>query len=243
MGLTKSKGNMYDWVTHTHAHLRGKCTHECAYCYVQSMGKRFPEMAEKYSGPVTLDRKELEVAYGRNRLIFIEHMNDLFAEQVPTSTILEVLNHCLDYPDSNYVFQTKNPGRYQQFWHSIPFGSILGTTVESNRVHPTVMGNAPSPFERTVGIQAAAMRENDHPRGRYQTFITVEPILDFDVDEFAAMLIWANPTFVNIGADSKDNDLPEPPFGKVMELYDRLTRAGVEVKKKLNLDRLEVSDG
>jgi hypothetical protein len=28
--LKKSVGNMYEWVTHVHAHLGGKCGHECA---------------------------------------------------------------------------------------------------------------------------------------------------------------------------------------------------------------------
>lgn len=37
MALTKSKGNMYPWVTHTHTHLRGECPHGCRYCYVQAM--------------------------------------------------------------------------------------------------------------------------------------------------------------------------------------------------------------
>lgn len=32
MSLKKSKGNMYDWVSHTHSHLSGKCGHQCGYC-------------------------------------------------------------------------------------------------------------------------------------------------------------------------------------------------------------------
>ena len=38
MGMVKSKGNMYDWVTHMHTHLGGECGHECSYCYLNGKG-------------------------------------------------------------------------------------------------------------------------------------------------------------------------------------------------------------
>ena len=30
MAITKAVGNMYDWVTHMHTHLAGRCSHECS---------------------------------------------------------------------------------------------------------------------------------------------------------------------------------------------------------------------
>ena len=51
-------------------------------------------------------------------------------------------------------------------------------------------------------------------------------------------LIWfANPDFVNIGADSKNNGLPEPSKEKVLELIDRLNEF-TEVRNKKNLKRI-----
>ena len=76
----------------------------------------------------------------------------------------------------------------------------------------------------------------------HETFITIEPILDFSVAEFADMIKYANPTFVNIGADSKNHGLPEPTFDKIMQLYEKLISAGIEVRKKVNLERLEGND-
>jgi len=173
----------------------------------------------------------LDINYGHGKLIFIEHMNDLFANEVSEHTILQILNHCLDYPDSEYVLQTKNPHRYMEFTQAIPCGTTCGTTIESNRVHG-VMGNAPSPFNRIVGMKSI----KDFG---FSTFITIEPILKFDLDEFADMLEWANPSFVNIGADSKGCGLDEPTYDDIMALYERLCKANIEVRKKLNLDRLE----
>ena len=94
MSLKKSKGNMYDWVSHTHSHLIGKCPHECGYCYVQAMAKRFPEMHKRYSGEeITIDESELDINYGKGKLIFIEHMNDLFADAVDGGIIDAILCH------------------------------------------------------------------------------------------------------------------------------------------------------
>lgn len=78
---------MYPWVTHTHSHLAGECPHRCSYCYVQAMAKRSPALKERFSGPLRLIEKELDVNYGTGKTIFVEHMNDLFAEKVPQEFI------------------------------------------------------------------------------------------------------------------------------------------------------------
>jgi DNA repair photolyase len=107
--LKKSKGNMYDWVTHTHAHLGGECLHKCSYCYVAH--PKFGR-AEKFSGPISLLEEEFSVQYGSGKTIFIDNMNDLFAKDVPNEWIRRVLEHCRSFNDNHYVFQTKNPERY-----------------------------------------------------------------------------------------------------------------------------------
>jgi protein gp37 len=235
MSLTKSKGNMYDWVTHTHSHLAGECSHHCSYCYVKAMAKRFPNMQKKYSGYVRVDDSSLGVDYGQGKVIFVDHLNDLFAESVDDGMICQVLNHCLDYPDNQYVLQSKNPMRMLEFMESIPDDVILGTTIESNRVH-SCMGSAPSPFLRAIGMHQLSVVQD------YDTFITIEPILDFDVGEFFDMIQYAHPNFVNIGADSKGHGLDEPTYEKIMELYHMLVDAEIEVRKKINLERLGKSN-
>ena len=105
---------MYDWVTHTHSHLAGKCPHECAYCYVQAMANVYPNMKAKYSGPARLIEEELAVDYGAGKTIFIEHMNDLFAEAVTDEMIGRIICHCNGYPENKYVFQIKNPNCKRQ---------------------------------------------------------------------------------------------------------------------------------
>jgi len=35
MGLNISKGNMYGFMTHTFNIIKGRCSHDCVYCYMK----------------------------------------------------------------------------------------------------------------------------------------------------------------------------------------------------------------
>lgn len=231
MPLKKSAGNMYPWVTHTHSHLIGKCPHGCSYCYVQAMGKQFK--SGKYAGPLALDEAEFGVKYGQGRIIFMEHMNDLFAEAVPTEWIHRVLNHCSVYPANIYVFQTKNPVRVTNFVDRLPstYKFMVGTTLETTKC---VEGcNAPQPAER-AGAMCGLRRL--YPAATL--FVTIEPILKLDVPLMLRWLDWIRPTFVNIGADSKGTGLVEPTADEVRELIAGVQALGIEIRQKHNLNRL-----
>ena len=229
-GLTKSKGNMYDWVSHTHTHLSGACEHACSYCYVKAMSKRFPVMMEKYGGEIRIEPGSLEVNYGEGKTIFIDHLNDLFGLGVPDGFIKAVAGHCMRYSNNEYVLQSKNPERMALYVDDFPAGTLFGATIESDVWHD-VMGMAPHPLDRFRGMHVLAYRG-------VETFITIEPVLDFGVDRFLDMLQAASPSFVNIGADSKGHGLFEPSYHKIMQLYERLIESGIEVRKKTNLERL-----
>lgn len=230
MPLTKSKGNMYPWVTHTHTHLGGKCPHACLYCYVQAIAMRFGQ--ERYKGPLCMIEAELKVPYGKGRTIFVDHCNDLWAEAVPTSWIEAVLAHCSKYPDNEYVFQTKNPGRYRGLLSLMPPKRLLGCTIEtSDEAVASGVSKAPSPDKRFLGI-------NDVRIDGERVFITIEPILIGQMHRLAHMCRIIKPEFVNIGADSKGRNLNEPRGARVNELIDLLTGYGVEIRQKSNLERL-----
>jgi DNA repair photolyase len=97
MPVKKSKGQMYDWVSHVHSHLGGECPHKCVYCYV---GKSRFGRPEKYTGPLRLLIDELKENYGQRRRIFVEHMNDMFAAAVPAGWIALILAHCRRYVEN-----------------------------------------------------------------------------------------------------------------------------------------------
>ncbi len=226
MPLKKSQGNMYDWVTHTHSHLGGECPHKCSYCYVQ---RNKWGVSERYKGDVRLIEKEFDVNYGSGKTIFMEHMNDMFATDVHDGLIRRILTHCQTSIENKYIFQTKNP--YRAFF--LLLGSVknfmIGTTIESNRAYDEIT-TAPDPRDRYEGMLKF--------RGKAATFVTIEPILDFDVDILVTWLTELKPSFVNIGADSKHCNLPEPSNKKVKELIGGLIANGVVIKKKTNLGRM-----
>lgn len=227
MPLKRSKGNMYPWVTHTHSHLGGECPHECFYCYVDNPIHGRPD---RYKGPVRLIEAELNVRYGSGKVIFIDNMADLFAKGVPIEIIRAVIGHCRVWPDNLYVFQTKNPARYlelKELGIELPEKCILGCTVETNRDIDDI-SKAPTPRARCLAMLAVEGRK----------FITVEPILDLDPEEFSDWIVEIGPEFVNIGADSKGHRLPEPPAWKVEALIKGLMEDGVEIREKHNLERL-----
>lgn len=227
MPMKPTSGNMYPWVTHTHAHLGGECSHRCCYCYVDN--PRFGR-APRYQGGLRIIPGELKIKYGSGKTIFIEHMNDLFAEAVPMELIDVILSHCREWPDNTYVFQTKNPARMAAIpLHWWPYNLIIGTTIETNRPFTSAISNAPSIEERAYAMKMLAGRK----------FITVEPILEFDVTELTTMIVGAKPEWVNIGADSKNHGLPEPSYQKVEALIRALGSGGIEVREKRNLERLK----
>ena len=233
MPLSKVKvgSNMYqDWISHTHTHLGGECPHECKYCYVKATAKRFG--GSRYQGELCMVEKELAVKYGAGRTIFIEHCNDMWAESVPIAWVRSILDHCSQYPDNEYVFQTKSPAMYDKYLDFLPPRRILGCTIESdNDDVVSSVSNAPRPFARY-----AAMKRLSNAGERL--FVTIEPILRCDTLRITEWMVNVQPEFVNIGADSKGTGLPEPSADDVRLLIRSLQDGGVEIRQKSNLDRL-----
>lgn len=216
---------MYSWVGFTHSFLGGECEHKCVYCYVEN--KRFGR-AERYKGKTRLIEEEFNTFYGVGKTIFIEHMNDLFAKNVPSEFICRILEHCKKFPKNTYVFQTKNPSRFCEFISLIPSNSILGTTIETNKDMSDV-SKAPPAKERYEAMKSLNFRK----------FVTVEPILKFDLEEFSTWLGEIKPEFLNIGADSKGYNLIEPTYSKIVQLTDILRdKYGIKIIEKHNMQRL-----
>lgn len=224
MSLKKTTGNMYPWVTHTHSHLGGLCPHKCTYCYVDS--PRFGR-PPKYQGELRLIEAEFKTNYGQGKTIFVENCNDLFAADVPLKYIERITAHCNAWTDNLFVWQTKNPARYLEVKDLLPVNSIFGATIESNRNYPDI-SKGPDMESRVHAMSVL--------RGR--KFVTIEPILDFDVEELASCILQISPEFINIGADSKKHELPEPTTAKIIEFINIITNHGIEIREKHNLTRL-----
>ena len=205
---------MYEWITYTWNTVKGECPHNCSYCYMKRRGKL---------NPVRFDESELKTDLGNGNFIFVGSSCDMFAGGIPHEWIQRTLNHCSKF-DNQYLFQTKNTFRLEGNGLIFPDGSVYCTTIETNRFYKDIMGNCPKPSDRAYHLPSAS-------------YVTIEPIIDFDLNDMVALIGLCNPIQVNIGADSGNNGLPEPPKEKILALIDALGKFTI-VKKKTNLKRL-----
>lgn len=220
MALTESKGNMYSWVTHTWNTIKGECPHSCTYCYMKRWGKQ---------KNIRFDELELNTNLGAGNFIFVGSSCDLFADRIQRTWIADTLVACDHYKGNRYLFQSKNPERFAEFEFYFPKDNktCLCTTIETNR-HYSEMGEAPNTKDRAIAMNQFM----NHP-----TFVTIEPIMDFDLPELVKLIKLCHPNQVNIGADSGNNNLPEPSKDKLLALIDELQKF-TKIDQKRNLKRL-----
>lgn len=216
--MNETSGNMYPFVTHTWNPIRGECPHGCTYCFTRRWGKQ---------PPLRLDEKVLNEDLGNGNFIFVASGTDMWANAVSSEWIQRALRQCKQY-DNTYLFQSKNPERFR-YWE-FPEKTILGTTIETNRRYPC-MGKAPEIDDRVRAMEELFTMS--------RVMVTIEPILDFDLDELVERISGIHPEWINIGADSKGHGLPEPSPEKVEALIEQL-QVFTEVKIKDNLKRLRV---
>jgi protein gp37 len=169
--------------------------------------------------PVRFDRKELKTDLGSGNFIFVGSSCDMFSQAIPDEWINEILDYCKKF-DNQYLLQTKNPARFGMFEFDERF--ILGTTIESNRWY-NEMGKSPAPAYRAIAL--AAVNEI--------TFVTIEPVLDFDVEQMSEIIKLAEPDWINIGADTGNNGMPEPSQEKIDALIAALSGTRIEIKKNM----------
>jgi len=218
--LNKQKGDMYKFVTHTWNVVKGKCDHDCHYCYM----KRWGELK-----PTRFDEKELKTDLGEGNFIFVGSSNDMFSAKISSEWIIKILNHCKKYPKNTYLFQSKNPERFAEFYREFPDDSIFGTTIETNREND--LSNAPPRSFRLAGMLHKFLFSE-------RRMVTLEPIMEFDLDVLVDWIKKINPEFVNIGADSGGHKLNEPSWDKIKKLVEELEKF-TKVNLKSNLKRLK----
>jgi len=217
MSLRKQSGNMYTFLDATWNPIKGICQFQCSYCYMKSFKLK----------PIRLVEKELKTNLGEGNFIFVGSSTDMWAEDVPDEWIEKVLEKCGNYEGNRYLFQSKNPLRFTDYVDKFPSDTVLGTTIESNRVYP--ISQAPIPIMRKIWIEYLGKTMD--------TMVTIEPILQFDHAILVSWIKGIKPTWVNIGADSKGHNLPEPTLKEVQELIAEL-REFTKVRLKSNLKRL-----
>jgi hypothetical protein len=137
-----------------------------------------------------------------------------------------VKRHNQRRPQKTYFFQSKSPGYFKPFLNDLPGNAIILTTLETNRGKGyDKVSKAPPPT-----IRYSQLRDLDYPR----KVVTVEPVLDFDLDIFLKWIKNIGPEYVWLGFNSrpKQVDLPEPSEEKMTRFIQALEKNKVPVKGK-----------
>lgn len=230
--LKESTGNMYEFITHTWNPIVGRCYHNCKYCY--AMHKYGQELKEG----IRLNGDCFKDNFGTGKFIFVGSGIDIFAKDIPDRWIKKVLDYCYrDNTDlfgarNRFLFQSKNPRRILDFIkHNVFQSSVVCTTIETNRNYPSIMNNAPAMKDRADAMNMIASKG-------IPTYLTIEPIMDFDLKELIDLIQLCHPEQINIGANSDRNiRLPEPTAEKIQLLINSINDY-YKVELKSNLARL-----
>lgn len=153
--------------------------------------------------------------------IFVGSMCDLFGDWVPKEWIENVLDACKQAPHHNYLFLTKNPKRYREFFRSpldFRYYMFFGATATDTKS-----------FNEMSDLLAY-----HHTNSASKVFMSIEPLLDRIDTPFLYRVGYLN--WVIIGAETgrrKDKVIPRREW--VADIVDRCRAAGVPVFLKSSL--------
>jgi len=229
------KSRMFTRVTKTWNPVRG-CRHACympkgCFAYQLATGRLKNSPRYKHGFEPRLWPDEFDKTFGRNHMIFVCDMADLFGDWVPAEWIEETLYiaGAVGYKNE-FLFLTKNPKRYSGFIGLVPENATLGVTIETNRnIRSMGLTKAPEPIERYDWMKVLPWPKK---------FVAVEPIMDFDLEILVKMIKDIEPKAVAVGYDNWNCGLPEPELSKTMKLIEELEKF-TEVWRKSLRERKE----
>lgn len=186
-------------------------------------------MCSRLNAP-RLDAAELTSYLECSNFIFVGSSIDMWAEDIPSDWIRIVLD-CCNKAANKYLFQSKNPSRILEFiTHPVFHRSVACTTIETNRSYPDVMCNSPVIEERVRAMEKIADLG-------IETYVTLEPLMQFDLDELVGYIKRCKPKQVNLGRNTNRKiEIPEPTADEVKALVAELGKfAKVEIKKNARI--------
>ena len=223
---TKKKGNMYELSIEQWNPFVG-CKFDCIYCEAsfKRQAKRQKQRCidcynyTPHTHPNRLNTNLPKTS--KDEFVFTCASGDVSFCSV--SFLKKIIKRIEDNPNKTFLIQSKNPKTFKRT--IFPDNVILGITLETNRDKLySKIGKAPKPSQRFKDFLKIY-----HPR----KMITIEPILDFDLDVMIKWMKKIKPVVVWMGYDSKKGcDLPEPKLKKFNSLKNALVKAGIKVKMK-----------
>ncbi len=204
------------------------CEFSCSYCWARRLITTRLKGTLKYKDcgfKPTVHEKYLDAKFKAGEFCFISSLGDLsFA---PNYIYAHIFETATKNPATNFLMCTKSPSFYSNHFMSLP-NLYFGCTIETNK-DTSRFSKAP-PTELRGKIMTELEVENK--------FISIEPIIDFNVYEFTKMIVNIAPKIVEVGADNYRCGLPEPSSIKLNVFLKSLEANGINVIHKSGLERL-----
>ena len=202
------------------------CKFNCSYCYAPEIYKRFSRCEQCKAFIPHFHPERLQQKFKAGETVFVCSMGDI-SFMLNKGEQIDILNVIRKYSDTTFLLQTKDPRYYLKLlhWGSFPENIVIGTTIETNRV---IIGKqpyshyskAPYPDERfkCMGVYVNLWK-----------YITIEPIMEFDLNILVKWMKVIAPEFVYVGYlnplwKAKKLELPEPPLQKTRKLIEELKK-------------------
>ncbi len=212
------------------------CLHNCVYCkpsFQRQAQRQKKRCLECYVFKPHFHPKRLLQAppkTGKDEFIFFPSMGDVkFANRWQMTALIGYANK---YLDRTFLMQSKDPTAFQGY--SFPPNVVLGITLETDSAffYDTLsdyhvysqISDAPNTYWRFYQFA----KNVDHSRKA----VTIEPILNFRLEEFVSRLQQIKPEFIYIGYDNHGCKLPEPTLAETLELIRKLEDLGFDVRQK-----------
>lgn len=229
------------------------CLYNCVYCWARELAETKLKDVPRYKNgfrPLFISN-ELRKRFQPGWFVFVTDMGDLFGYWVPLETIRSVLRCIARWSGTTFLLQTKNPARFLEVREDLPANVYLGTTIETDSyLHGLVFDSvgawsaylkehkvtgAPIPFQRYMAISNSRL-------GPWRKFISIEPIMDFDLETVVHWMKEIAPDIIEVGGDNHGHNLCEPSWDKVQALLSELRKICPDVKEKTGLERLRGVD-
>jgi len=225
-------GNYADSIGEVIVGRRPLCINDCAYCWATEIKENHPEW-QKYRGHYRLEASALK-EYPDEAFVFLQDMGDIGDPLIPIEVIKSIFGYIASHPKVTYLLLTKCPEFYLRHVEDLKRlpNIIYGVTIETNRFITSKISKAPPPSWRF-----SAMKRLRHMTRDPRILVSVEPVMEFDMDSFEASIVELKPWKVACGFDNHpgnhpDVKLPEPKLEKVLELIRRLEARGIDVHRK-----------
>jgi len=236
MPLNKAKGRMFKSVGWTWNPIVG-CLHECEYCWAKSLRDRWG----KSFRPTIQESAFKDEWPNDGTIVFVGSMGDLFCEdRVFEEAIPRIFQKMSEAENQKFLLQTKNPSNIYHNWldeianlEALGLNVFVGTTIETNRDTP--WSHAPHPMERYLYLcmiyEDVAIR----------TFLSYEPLAEFDLEAMTAIAREISPIAVEIGLENYGSVIPRPSDDSIRFLLEELRQHNIHYVLKENLRHLEES--